>query len=104
MSFEFSAGALEPIVNDPQGRTQLEHLVASCPTCFLQPSVFFVSWQGVLTMAYSGFPPALISLKAAIADACPGLPPEKAGSKWPKVSTLSLGRSIGCNYHASTVS
>lgn len=90
MSFEFSAHALEaiaapPMVNDPQQRTELERLIAGCQTCFLQPYVFFVTWGGPLTLAYSGFPPALINLKAAIASVCRGLPPENAGSKWPKV-------------------
>lgn len=90
MSFEFSAGALEaiaapPVVNSPEGRTELERLIAACPTCFLQPCVFFATWGGPLALAYSGFPPALIELKAAIAGACPGLHPENAGSKWPKV-------------------
>jgi hypothetical protein len=68
-----------------QVQTPLEAVLAACHTCFLQPYVFFVSWQGVLTLAFTGFPPALIELKDNIYEACPELPPENPGSKWPKV-------------------
>ena len=33
--------------------TPLERLLARTPTCRLQPYRFFVSWQGVLTLAYT---------------------------------------------------
>lgn len=32
--------------------TLLESLIAETPRCLLKPFAFFVSWQGVLTLAY----------------------------------------------------
>lgn len=64
-------------------------LEAARPCC-LQPLAFFVSWQGVLTLAYSGFPPALLGLKAAVDAAAPALPAESPGSRWPKTSLACL--------------
>eukprot|EP00887_Chlorella_sp_A99_P004960 scaffold4.g4960.t1 len=56
----------------------------------LEPAAFFVSWHGVITLAYRGFPPALVDLKARLAVAHPGLPPERPGSLWPKTSLGAL--------------
>ncbi len=41
--------------HDPQagGFTSLEALIARTRTCCLRPFRFFVSWQGVLTLAYT---------------------------------------------------
>ncbi|KAL4423042.1 hypothetical protein ABPG77_002076 [Micractinium sp. CCAP 211/92] len=65
---------------------ELEAAVASC----LEPAAFFVSWQGVLTLAYTGFTQPLINLKQRITAAHSSLPPENPGSKWPKTSLGSL--------------
>lgn len=90
LSREISAGSLQCLTSATASRQQeqtpLEAVLAACPTCFLQPYVFFVSWQGVLTLAFSGFPPALLELKGAISEACPELPQENPGSKWPKTT------------------
>eukprot|EP00201_Polytomella_parva_P012198 CAMPEP_0175066552 /NCGR_PEP_ID=MMETSP0052_2-20121109/16573_1 /TAXON_ID=51329 ORGANISM="Polytomella parva, Strain SAG 63-3" /NCGR_SAMPLE_ID=MMETSP0052_2 /ASSEMBLY_ACC=CAM_ASM_000194 /LENGTH=282 /DNA_ID=CAMNT_0016333269 /DNA_START=99 /DNA_END=947 /DNA_ORIENTATION=- len=59
------------------------------PRCIIHPFRFFVSWQGVLTLAYSGFPPAILDLKHRIAS-LPGIPQEYNGSKWPKTSLACL--------------
>lgn len=67
----------------------LEALLAAGRASLLRPQAFFVSWQGVLTLAYSGFTGALVELKQRITAAHPTLPPENPGSKWPKTS-------IGC--------
>ena len=46
-----------------------------------------MSRQGVLTLAFSGFPPALEALKAALAaHHGEALPAENPGSRWPKSS------------------
>ncbi|KAG1677218.1 hypothetical protein FOA52_013416 [Chlamydomonas sp. UWO 241] len=50
------------------------------------PGRFFVSWSGVLTLAYTGFSPALEGLKARMQDGETVLPRENPGSKWPKTS------------------
>ena len=32
--------------------TPLEVMVKAAPSCYIEPFQFFVSWQGVLTLAY----------------------------------------------------
>lgn len=71
-------------------------LRAAAPSC-LEPLAFFVSWQGVLTLAYEGFPPALIDLKRRIGAAHTALPSESRGSLWPKTS-------VGCLRDGVTLS
>ena len=44
-------------------------------------------------MLHRGFPPALVELKHAIAEAAPGLKAENPGSRWPKTSLGALGDS-----------
>lgn len=66
--------------------SHLEYIISQTPTCILKPFSFFISWQGVLTLAYRGFPPALLALKQNIADLYGSLPKENPGSKWPKTT------------------
>lgn len=70
--------------------SHLEYLVQNTRSCVLRPFSFFVSWQGVLTLAYRGFPPALVCLKQQIGDYYSSLPKENPGSKWPKTSLGAL--------------
>ncbi|KAF6251300.1 hypothetical protein COO60DRAFT_1561459 [Scenedesmus sp. NREL 46B-D3] len=70
--------------------THLEYLVRNTQSCVLRPYCFFVSWQGVLTLAYRGFPPALVSLKQQIGDFYQSLPKESPGSRWPKTSLAAV--------------
>lgn len=60
---------------------RLDVLVACTQRCIFQTHRFFVSWSGVLTLAYSGFPPALEDLKAGLEQTVPTLPPENPGSR-----------------------
>lgn len=67
--------------------TRLQYLSRHASPCVLSPKAFFVSWQGVVTLAYSGFPPQLAALKAQLSDAHgDALPKESPGSRWPKTS------------------
>ena len=70
-------------------QTGLNGELERTPTSYISPYAFFVSWNGVLTLAFNGFAPAIINLKSRLIDAHPALPPEASGSKWPKTS-------IGC--------
>ena len=56
------------------------------PTSYIEPHAFFISWSGVLTVAYRAFTPPLAELKARITAGHPALPPEAPGSRWPKTS------------------
>mmetsp|Transcript_14691 Transcript_14691/g.37746 ORF Transcript_14691/g.37746 Transcript_14691/m.37746 type:complete len:263 (+) Transcript_14691:272-1060(+) len=71
---------------EPPGPADLQALIAATPRCLLNPVRFFVSWNGVLTLVYSGFPPALVKLKAAMRGSFEALPTENPGSKWPKTT------------------
>jgi hypothetical protein len=55
--------------------------------CVLRPCAFFVAWNGVLTIVYSGFPPPLEKLKQSLSALPRFTRPENFGSRWPK-STL----------------
>ncbi|CAK9857551.1 unnamed protein product [Sphagnum jensenii] len=71
-------------------RGKLEAMVAETRAATFQAMEFFVSWQGVLTIAYSGIPPSLLHLKEHIDEEYPGLVKENPGSKWPKTSLACL--------------
>ncbi|KAG2448458.1 hypothetical protein HYH02_006350 [Chlamydomonas schloesseri] len=83
-----SASIIGSIVQ--QSNSQLEYLISQTSPSLLRPLAFFVSWNGVLTLAYSGFPPALAALKQSVNDTVSGLPAEYSGSKWPKTSLGAL--------------
>eukprot|EP00965_Chrysotila_dentata_P207815 6184346-Pleurochrysis_carterae.AAC.3 len=55
----------------------LTPLIAETAPCQLQPRGFFVAWNGVLTMAFSGFPPQLALLKQQINTCSVPLLPEQ---------------------------
>ena len=70
--------------------THLKYLISNTPACVLYPHQFFCSWQGVLTLAWRGFPQPLVDLKASLSDYYSSLPPENPGSRWPKTSLGAL--------------
>ncbi|KAH7617238.1 hypothetical protein NADE_007024 [Nannochloris sp. 'desiccata'] len=80
--------------------SDLENILENTSTSYVEPYAFFISWQGVLTLAFAGFPPAILDMKQRIAAQHPELPPESSGSKWPKSSlgclrdgvTLTVGQ------------
>lgn len=51
---------------------------------------FFVSWSGVLTLVYVGFPQLVLDLKSLLHSTCPALASEFPGSKWPKTSLAAV--------------
>ena len=51
--------------------------------CFRAKS-FFVAWNGVLTLAFDGYPSSLVSAKVELLKTCPALRKENSGSNWPK--------------------
>jgi len=56
----------------------------------LRPEAFFVARAGVLTLAYAGFPEAILRLKKELEEALPDLPAENPGSLWPKTTLAAL--------------
>ncbi len=67
----------------------LESLLSHTSTSYVEPYSFFISWQGVMTLAFAGFPPAIVEMKNRLTALHPALPTESPGSRWPKSS-------IGC--------
>lgn len=51
---------------------------------------FFISWNGVATLAYEGFTPSLLTIKKKIDAYVPGLCKENPGTKWPKTTLGAL--------------
>jgi hypothetical protein len=47
---------------------------------------FFISWNSVATLAYTGFSRTLLALKQGIEQSIPGLKQENPGSRWPKTT------------------
>jgi hypothetical protein len=61
------------------------NIVSVSPPTRLSPAAFFLAWQGVLVLAFAGWPPSLASLKKEL-NAIYLLPTENAGSRWPKAT------------------
>ena len=65
----------------------------------VKPGEFFVSWNGVPTLAYKGFSPTLLAIKKEIEQRLLGIKKENPGARWPKTTlgalrddrTLSMG-------------
>ncbi|BBO66922.1 hypothetical protein DSCA_08520 [Desulfosarcina alkanivorans] len=68
----------------------LAAVVAGCPKNMLRPKAFFVSWHGVMTLAYEGFSQCVLDLKASLEAPFPSMPTENEGSKWPKTTLGAL--------------
>jgi hypothetical protein len=66
--------------------------IAECPTNMLLPRAFFVSWHGVMTLAYEGFSKSILDMKASLEARFPSLPAENEGSKWPKTTLGALNQ------------
>eukprot|EP01039_Chlorochromonas_danica_P007768 gene7768-8579_t len=59
----------------------------------MEPCAFFISWYGVLTVAFRAFPSSVFLFKQALQEdsrAMDRLPLENPGSKWPKISIAAL--------------
>jgi hypothetical protein len=78
---------------------QTEHnIVKEIVSQYTQTSVsahqFFISWNSVATLAYTGFSRTLLAIKRGIEDGIPGLKPENQGSKWPKTTFGCLHENV----------
>jgi len=62
-------------------------------SCVFEPQAFFVAWNGVMTLAFAGFPAPILRFKRGV-TAQFGLKAEHFGSKWPK-TTLGCLRDNG---------
>ncbi|MBI4659162.1 MAG: hypothetical protein HY735_09995 [Verrucomicrobia bacterium] len=57
---------------------------------WVRPREFFISWNGVPTLAYRGFSPVLLEIKKEIEQEIPGIKPENPGARWPKTTLGAL--------------
>ncbi|GJP34149.1 hypothetical protein CLOM_g18607, partial [Closterium sp. NIES-68] len=69
---------------------ELAAMISSTRACVYEATEFFVAWQGVLTVAYSGIPPALCELKDRMGATLSSMVPENPGSRWPKTTLACL--------------
>ena len=65
---------------------------ASLTTTSLRPHPhsLFVAWNGVIVLAYEGFPATLTAAKQQLAYSLPSLGTENFGSKWPKTTLAAV--------------
>ena len=66
--------------DEPAMRTLIQSEAGSNSGCVLRPCAFFVAWNGVLTLVYTGFPPLLERVKVQL-NSVSGLKAENFGSK-----------------------
>jgi hypothetical protein len=71
-------------------KTIVADIVENAKKTSMKLSQFFISWNGVPTLAYEGFTPSLLEIKKSIGDCLPGLGKENPGTKWPKTTLGSL--------------
>ena len=64
----------------------LDSILGAYGPTVMYPSKFFVSWNTVVTLAFSGFSASLLRMKSEIEQRVPVLQQENPGSKWPKTT------------------
>jgi hypothetical protein len=67
------------------GRHELVRAASQLAPCTLQPTDFFLAWNGVLTLVYEGFPSALVLIKQQLNN-IQHLRNENFGTMWPKTT------------------
>uniref|UniRef100_A0A7S3VGY1 Uncharacterized protein n=1 Tax=Dunaliella tertiolecta TaxID=3047 RepID=A0A7S3VGY1_DUNTE len=73
------------------GKEDIQQYIKAAHPSFLRPLQFFPAWQGVLTLAFSGFPPSFKKLKEEINEnLAAAIPKESPGSMWPKMTLGAL--------------
>ncbi|KAL3701435.1 hypothetical protein R1sor_019457 [Riccia sorocarpa] len=70
------AGVLVPIISGTQA-------------CKYEAAEYFVAWQGVVTIVYTGIPSSIVEFKRELEHNLKGVRTENPGSMWPKTT-------IGC--------
>jgi hypothetical protein len=71
----------EQAARDARTEAPLDRLVCSSSQSVMRPLRFFVSWSGVVVLAYEGFSPALELLKHQLNSSFHSLPPENPGPR-----------------------
>jgi len=78
--------------------------MSKIPSFELCPVRFFMAWNGVLVLAFSGFPKQIENAKCELNDKLfDYIGRENFGSKWPKI-TLGAINDLGCCKHNTTFS
>jgi len=68
----------------------ISSIVELKPRTNVKAREFFIAWNGVPTIAYRGFSRTLLSIKAEIQRAVPGMKQENPGARWPKTTLGAL--------------
>jgi hypothetical protein len=72
----------------------IRDIVQSYTKTRVEAGMFFISWNGVPTLAYRGFSPVLLNIKQDISTQLPYLREENPGSGWPKTTLGALDDGI----------
>lgn len=73
------------------GASELHLAVQGGRPFLLRPRAFFISWSGVVTLAFSGWPSQAVALKERLAKRVgAAMRPENPGSLWPKITLGAL--------------
>ncbi|KAL2649486.1 hypothetical protein R1flu_017614 [Riccia fluitans] len=87
---EFEKEPLEHVPRQPSlAAGVLIPIISRAQACKYEAMEYFLAWQGVLTIAYTGIPSSIVKLKQEVEQNLKGLRKENPGSKWPKTT-------IGC--------
>ena len=68
---------------DTRSNTQLSQLIGASNPCLLTPTAFMISWNGVLVLAFDGWPEAITG---------------ESWNAWERKACIGEGRSIWGSY------
>ena len=69
--------------------SSVEKIISITPTCYLKPKSFFVAWNSVITLVFTGWPEPIDTMKTELENAHL-LCSEFFGSKFPKITLASV--------------
>jgi len=63
----------------------VEKIISITPTCYLKPKAFFVAWNSVITLVFTGWPEPIDTMKSELSSQV-NICKEMFGSKFPKIT------------------
>lgn len=72
-------------MNNNRKMSRVEKIISITPTCYLKPKSFFVAWNSVITLVFTGWPEPIDTMKTELSSSCT-ICKEFFGSKFPKIT------------------
>ena len=85
MSADSPARILTGRKREKYNSSAVERIIRITPTCFLKPKCFFVAWNSVIVLVFTGWPEPIDTMKSELSSSCT-LCQEYFGSKFPKIT------------------